>query len=75
MPTARIVKHRNNWFVSGIEGMTREELDSVLDKLAHEPNFTSELKVGISTRHGIFSCPGADLSNDSTRQNLYMEVI
>jgi len=68
-----VKKHLGNWFVSGIEGMTRQELDSVLDKITHEQGFEPDLKVDISTGHGTFSCPGADLTNDSMRQNLFAQ--
>jgi len=71
---AKIIKHSQNWHVSGVQDMSKEQLDSVLDKITHELGFTPDLKIDIATKFGNFSCPGYDLDNSSVRKNLYMEV-
>jgi hypothetical protein len=69
-----IRKHSGRWLVGGIENMSRNELNSCLDKLSHEQGFEPNLKIDVSTRNGIFGCLGADLGNDSVRQLIISQI-
>jgi len=69
---AKITKHSQSWFVTGIEGMTQAELDSVLNQVSSQEGFTTDTRLRIATERGIVSCLGSDLDNDTFKQNLIL---
>lgn len=66
-----IRKNRKTWTITGLVGMSSDELNSVLDKLLVEPGLSSDCNILILTKSGRYeSWRVPDLSNDSSRSML-----
>lgn len=63
----KVSKQNRRWKVTGVKGLAKKDIDSVVGQILVMPGLTGDTKLVFETRQGYETYSVADISNDSAR--------